>query len=476
MLLAIETNGAAAAAAGTRKAVLLTGGVIGFLSLASANPFLSVLSILALLAIFLLLWRPHEPPVLLFAVTFQWLQAATKVFQANLRNQEAAAVFGHEAIDAAIILSLAGLLALAIGARFAIRQDGGLKTAEFKRILEKISVRKAALLYFLASAGSFVLLPVAFTIPSLTQPLLVVANFKWFFFFIFACAAMLQRRDMKLLIFAILLEVGIGFSGFFSDFKQVFFVLILAVLTVQPRITGRGLAGLCALIVVAVALALVWTAVKPRYRAYLSGDTGLQIITRDLPERLETLAGMVMDLDADALLAAAPALADRLAYVDFFAHAILFVPSSVAHTNGELWGAALSHVAMPRIFFPEKPPLPSDSEIAARFTGVVAVSEGTSISIGYMTETYIDFGEIVMFGPLLGLGWLLGFLYASILRRPRSALSVFPAAVVVLAGTFDLGMALPKLLGALLMSYIVVRLWLRFGAGGVESFLSGRAK
>ena len=49
----------------------------------SANPLLSVAALLSLVAFIRLLWRPGEPPVLAFAVSFQWIQVTSKVFHAN---------------------------------------------------------------------------------------------------------------------------------------------------------------------------------------------------------------------------------------------------------------------------------------------------------------------------------------------------------------------------------------------------------
>ena len=48
--------------------------------------------------------------------------------------------------------------------------------------------------------------------------------------------------------------------------------------------------------------------------------------------------------------------------------------------------------------------------------------EGTSISIGYMAESYIDFGAVGMMVPIFGLGLLLGGFYRWMLRRDPSRL------------------------------------------------------
>ena len=49
----------------------------------------------------------------------------------------------------------------------------------------------------------------------------------------------------------------------------------------------------------------------------------------------------------------------------------------------------------PRLLFPNKPPTPDDSTVTAYYTGLrFDESPGTSVSIGYLGELYIDFGYV----------------------------------------------------------------------------------
>jgi len=66
------------------SAVWLFVGTLSFLGLFSPNPGLTISAMLLLAWFFLLLWRPGEPPILLLALGFQWLQVVTKVFNADL--------------------------------------------------------------------------------------------------------------------------------------------------------------------------------------------------------------------------------------------------------------------------------------------------------------------------------------------------------------------------------------------------------
>jgi len=80
---------------------------------------------------------------------------------------------------------------------------------------------------------------------------------------------------------------------------------------------------------------------------------------------------------------------------------------------GAILGAALTHIVTPRIFFPNKGELPSDSDEVRKYSGLhVAGREvNTSIAFGYAAESYIDFSVPLMFVPMFGFGVFVGFCY-----------------------------------------------------------------
>ena len=90
------------------------------------------------------------------------------------------------------------------------------------------------------------------------------------------------------------------------------------------------------------------------------------------------------------------------------------VPKLLPHTGGAIVGAALTHIVTPRVFFPDKPELPSDSDSVRKYSNVhVAGRESdTSIAFGYSIESYIDFGVPLMFLPVFAFGVFIGAAYA----------------------------------------------------------------
>src|SRR5262249_59066336 len=111
-------------------------------------------------------------------------------------------------------------------------------------------------------------------------------------------------------------------------------------------------------------------------------------------------------------------LGDRMWTIYYPALAVERVPSQVRHADGEILKSALVHIVTPRVLFPSKPELQSDSEKVRKYSGVMVAGaeQNTSIAFGYAAEAYIDFGVPEMFLPVLGFGVAVGLLY-TLFRR-----------------------------------------------------------
>jgi hypothetical protein len=112
---------------------------------------------------------------------------------------------------------------------------------------------------------------------------------------------------------------------------------------------------------------------------------------------------------------------DRLWAVYYPALAIHRVPSIIPHEDGALLLRAVQHLVTPRLLFPDKPALESDSEAVRRYSGalVAGSEENTSIAFGYAGESYVDFGIPVMFLPVFVYGLIMGMAFHGFLRLIR---------------------------------------------------------
>jgi hypothetical protein len=95
------------------------------------------------------------------------------------------------------------------------------------------------------------------------------------------------------------------------------------------------------------------------------------------------------------------------------------VPRVLPHTHGRLMLETLQFVFEPRILFPNKPYITSDSEMLRRYSGVMVAGEeqNTDIAFGYAAESYIDYGVPLMFVPAFIWGLFIGLAIELIYRE-----------------------------------------------------------
>jgi hypothetical protein len=210
------------------------------------------------------------------------------------------------------------------------------------------------------------------------------------------------------------LEIVLGITGFFAGFREPIVLAVLAILEVFERKNVRHWFALAAASVAIMALGVLWMGIRSQYRRdYVEVDT-FSSSRGDRVNRVEDLTSAFLKNDADSLLKTTDSLVDRMWTVYYPALALKRVPNVLPHTDGAILGAALTHIVTPRIFFPNKGELPSDSDEVRKYAGVhVAGREvNTSIAFGYGAEAYVDFGVPLMFAPVFAFGVFAGFCYA----------------------------------------------------------------
>jgi len=449
--------------------LLLPGAITGYLLLGLGNNSGLALAAMAVLVVgCALLWRPGEPPILLYIFGFQWLQAAIGIFHANLKGltinelalQENAP--GHT--DLATMLCLIGLVLLAVGMRI----GAGPQRLFDIRLASSVVARRPLLVWFKLLAVAWLIATLAQhlapLLPGLSQPLLALANLQWAFFFI-ATYATFSRADASktLWLIAFALELAGSLGGYFSSFRSVFLFTLIAILAAGVRLRPAQLLAVGAVFAVMVMLGVVWTAVKVEYRPYLSGGENTQTVTVGYLDRLEKMAQIASNLTGSDLSDAADRMIARIAYTNFFGSALDYVPQITPHENGALWLDAIVRPFMPRIFFPEKEAI-DESALMNRYTGLgmAGIEQGTQITLGYMGESYVDFGEFGMMVPIFLFGLFLGGAYRWVTnhKNSRGVLGMGLAAAILMTAD-SLGASTAKLVGALVVQLLIAWLFLR---------------
>lgn len=397
----------------------------GFVAAAGAglltkNPFLTALAIVVLPVLALMTWRRGEPPALWFACVMQWLQAAAGIFYVDSFGLSLVEAFGSTELQQATLLSLLGVVSLAVGMRIALFRAPPSQGNQLLQEAHAIQVYKAFTAYLVGFAVSLICAVLAPRAAAASQIVLFIGTLKWVLLFIFAYSVLETGRGYMLVVFAAAAETAVGLLGFFAGFKGVFLVFVVVLLTSPAALRGRRLVFTIATAVILLALGSVWTAVKSDYREFLSQGFRSQEVLVPVEERVGKLQDLVAGFDSEQLVAGFEAMILRISYVQYFALTIAHVPSSVPHENGALWLGALKHIVTPRFLFPNKPVI-DDSERTSFYTGleVSGTEQGTSIGIGYFGESYIDFGPVFMFLPILLLGVFYGLVYRCLIVRAR---------------------------------------------------------
>lgn len=429
------------------------------------NQNLAILALAVLVGGCVVLWRPGESPVLVVTFCLSWLGASVAVFHANWLDIDLFryAQSGGD-MEEATILSLVGLLCLALGMRIGAGpwRPGESKSA--RQIALAHPVSRWFGLYVAACAVSFAALALLWVLPGLSQVLLAVAALRWTFFFAVAYASLVRGGVAgPYLPLAFCGELAAGLGTYFSDFRTVFIFAIYAAFASGPRLTPRLQVGIAALIGALLCLGVVWTGIKEEYRYFVAEGTKQQIVAVDYATRLNKMVELAESLDARTIDTSIDRTLHRMSYVEFFSVVLGYVPNQMPHENGALLADAVARPFLPRAFFPEKSAI-NDTERTNLYTGGLAgESEGTSISIGYIGETYIDFGAYGMMAALLGIGCVYGLAYR-LLSRSKVAGSLvgmgLGSAVLIPVGGLD--SSFTKVAGALVVSLLVVCLFLRF--------------
>jgi hypothetical protein len=462
--------------------VLVVSAMAAILALASRNPLVTAVGAFVPSLLWYLLWRPGHPALLMFAALFQWLQAFTPVLSANLEGVTLEEKFGGPELELAAWYSLGTVVALSVGV-WVVRHYSGrsLSPLVLRQESARLDTTRLFFAYFIASAASVVIIFIADRAGGLRQPILAFSSIKWVPIFLLAWTTLQHRRSANMLLIVVAIEIVMGLTGFFSTFKSILFMMIVVGLgtTIDDRRIRIGPVltyGLLCLL-----LAAFWQTIKVDYRAFLNQGTGQQIVQVPVMDRLVFLGRATTNVTPEDLWHGSVDGLLRLGYIEYFAYSIRNVPSRIPYQNGDLWFGAIKHTLIPRIFSANKEVI----DISARtnkFTlrAVAGHTQGTSISIGYPGESYIDFGPIGMYFPIFFLGCFYSLIYENFSRRgPYHLAGVSLATSLLIFTAHQLEMTNINLVGGIVTStiafwivhkWVVPRIWPWLCGAGKRSF------
>lgn len=440
--------------------ILFIGGIY---ALTSHNPTITFVAILFPLVLIKLLWKTNEAPFLFFALLTQSLAVVVKVFYSNAIDVDFTQVHDNPThIVSAFYLSLIGLFSISLGMHLVIKTFD-LRSLDYIEAGKKFSNKKLIRIYIISAIVYPTLFALSFRLGGLQQPIYELLQFKWAIFVILLVNSF-ATGNVKNFLMIFFIEVILSFTGYFSAFKDYFFIFFIGLLIVSRNRLKPSYA--IALLLIAGAglyIMVIWEHVKPEYRLYLSSGQAAQVSTKSNGESLSKLYSLIAETNQEGIADGFYKTVNRLSYIDFLSATEAQVPSNIAHTNGSLWSGALERVFEPRILFPNKKAI-DDSEKARLYTGhdYAGADRGASISLGYIAESYVDFGEIGMHVPLFLFGILIGLIYKSVLMNSPNILVGTALVVPLYIEIYNYEKALDKVVGGVFMYFIIYLVVKRF--------------
>ena len=415
----------------------------------------------------LLLWAAWKhlqteegPPVLALAFTHHWLQITLGLIYFPLLGRPFMR-FGSDDPTQVTALALIGagalLLGLVAGLRLAKPPDPYYRNRREYFFRESIAIA----LFLLFVATSSILNEFAFENPAILQIALAFGSVRLAFLYLLLRRYVAARRWWAFTAFA-LIELTVGFSSYFASFREGFVIMFLALLERFDRRRSLHWLLVVATGCAAVGAGLLWTGIKGKLREDISVGAGAEGRFARLMRLLE-VTGESLGTFGENFMINSDKIVDRQWPV-YIPHLVLQrVPSAIPHGDGSFIYGAVTHVIQPRLIFPDKRDLQSDSDKVRYYAGlrVAGAESNTSIAFGYFAESYIDFGLPVMYVPIFLFGLFAGVSYRMICRLLyHRELAVAVTTVVMWSSLYLFERSWDRILGIGLTLMIVITLTL----------------
>lgn len=461
-----------------RKALRFVAVFIALLAPFSRDPMVTVACGLMPMALVAIVDHPRTPSVVVYYLLYMWLEMAARLVLTAIDGEALGeGLYGYDTYRA-MWYAMANLLVLATVLRLCLNRlpvvPGDLLTRHLQWppwVLFNVYLAAAALSFFLA--------PIAMASGGLSQPIQALGALKYVVMFALFSTVMSTGNGYKLLLLVVLAEIAMGFTGLFSGFKTVLIVLLLTALSVRIQLRMPTVVGVTATVAVLLGLGVFWTAVKSEYREMATGYSDSQTISASFAERASMLVGKATRPGELEWTEAVDQLVRRIAYIDFFG-ATIGVVENAPEDEGIFprWRDALEHVAKPRFLFPDKAVL-DDTEIFLRYVRDEIGDDsrpGTSISIGFLAENFIDFGFPGMLVPMAVMALLLGRILRYLMTRavPWVVSEGFIMAMFLTLGA-GMELSLAKFLGGTLLTFAVLAICLKFAYPPVQRWIERSA-
>lgn len=447
--------------------------IAAFFILLSNQPVLMACSILSYIIVGRNFWKDGEPKTLFFGLTFFWLTISIKLFYAIYADVPYESLSKAPNIIYTTYVSLLGYLIFAYGVHVTTKKAREKNVIDFNLDFG-YHPQRVVWVFIGSSVAIFLLKGFIFFVNGLDQLVYMVIDMKIGFIFLLMYFTFTKRISLVVVVSLLTFEVILSFFSFFASFKDILFTVLIVLATPRIKLTARNLVIFPLLIVCTFLLLLKWQAVKSEYRVFLNKGSkvsqNVEVTQSEALDKLQELAEKKTDVTEDKSLIYESI--DRVSYIEFFSESMIKVPLFIPYEEGKLWGANIAHVLLPRFFFPNKGYI-DDSQMVNKYCirKVATAKSGVSFSLGFMAESYIDFGPVLMFAIVFLVGCLLGFIYALILNQSINYFWGYTMVVGLHTKISCNGTAGSKVLGWIITYYIGFFLFRKFLMKPLDRYL-----
>jgi len=363
-------------------------------------------------------WRDGEPKIIFLGLTFFWLSISVKLFYALFTGVTYESLSNASNIISTTYIALLSFIVFSWGIYLATIKVRESTYVDFSQDFG-YKFHRAVWVFIGSSAGVLVLKGIVFVIPGLGQLVYALIDLKTGFIFLLLYFSFTRSYTYTLVAVLLGVEILLSFFSFFASFKDILLTVLIVLVTPRIRFTVKNFFLFSAIGFATIFMLLKWQAIKGDYRQFLTkGERGtqqVQVSRQEAIDKLQELSSRTDNLSNDEQLLRSTI--ERISYIEFFSESRIRVPLFIPFEGGKIWSGNVAHVLLPRFFFPDKPII-DDSQMVNKYCiRKVATSRmGASWSLGFIAESYIDFGPVFMYFIIFLVGCLLGFIYSQVLK------------------------------------------------------------
>lgn len=438
----------------------------------SSQPFLAIYSLVLLWGIYKLFWKEGVPKVIFFGLLYFWFTIIAKLIYADLLGLRYEELSDSKKIVETSFAALLGLLFFGLG--LYITSKNALKRV-YVSYTDNLgyNVDKVIIFYIAMAVAAGFLAGVLFVFPAFSQLFNAIIQVKLGLIFLLIHTVYVEKKRLWLIALVIGVEVLLSFVSFFSSFKDILITVVVVFSFYPIKLSPKQIIRGIVIGVSTIYLLLIWQTIKGEYRFFLNQGTrtqSIQVSTSDALNKIWELAVEAKPFSSDNDVVYQTI--DRLSYIEFFSQAMVRVPAEVPYENGKLWLNNVMHILVPRILNPNKKAIDDSQMVNAYCIRQVATAEqGASFSLGFIAESYIDFGPYFMFIPIFLVGCIFGWVYTLLVTKSINFIWGFSMISPLWAYIQCNGTPGTKLLGWILMYLIAFFLVRRFVMKPVDQFL-----